>query len=271
MRIALIQPEVRDWNMEKRAEQANDLVLRTKEMNPDIICFPEFFPGNIESLKQSAQAVNSYILCGEMRKAPTQGISFYNDVVLINPLGNVVGRYSKIFLMQAELAMGLKRGEEYKIFDTKIGRIGVLICADFPLVPETSTEIALNGADILFVPALALKNALSYWDMYLLVRTADNGIPTVFVNIAGEFVGGNYIFGGGQSKVVLPMIPGIKSIEELYSTKELDPQNQIVLRMDDKEDIKTFDVDIAFHRECKDEIQNMRKAAKSIKLTTSSE
>ena len=270
MRVALIQPEVRDWDFGKRAEYANDLVLRTKEMNPDIICFPELFPGNIEPLKQSAKVVNSYILCGEMGKIPSQDMSFHNSVVLINPLGEVVGRYSKYLLMQAEQSMGFKRGETYKVFNTNIGRIGVLICADFPLVPETSKKIALNGADIIFVPAMALKNALSYWEMFLLVRSVDNGIPTVFVNTASEFVGagGKYVFGGGQSKVVLPMIPEAKSIEEVYATKELNPQDQIVLRMGEEEEIKSIDIDITLHKEYKDEIQDLRKITESIELTT---
>ena len=174
MRVALIQPEVHDWDFGKRAEHANDLLLKTKEMNPDIICFPELFPGNIESLKQNAKVVNSYILCGEMEKIPFQQSLFYNSVVLVNPLGEVVGKYSKQILMQGEVEFGFKRGVDYKIFNTSIGRIGVLICADFPLVPETSAKIALSGADILFVPAMALKNSLSYWELFLLVRSTDN-------------------------------------------------------------------------------------------------
>jgi predicted amidohydrolase len=138
------------------------------------------------------------------------------------------------------------------------------------LVPETSGKITLGGADILFVPAMALKHALSYWEMSLLLRSTDNGIPTVFVNTASEFVGagGKYVFGGGQSKVVLPMIPEAKTIEEVYSAKELNPQNQIVLRMGEKEEIKSIDIDITLHKEYRDEIQDLRKMTESIELTT---
>lgn len=270
MRVALIQPEVTDWDFGKRIEYANDLVLRTKEMNPDIICFPELFPGNIESLKQSAKVVNSYILCGEMEQIQSQEMSFHNSMVLINPLGEVVGKFRKKLLMQAELEFGLKPGGDFVIFNTNIGRIGVLICADFPLVPEPSAKIALGGADILFVPAMALKHALSYWEMSLLLRTTDNGIPTVFVNVAGEFAdaGGRYVFGGGQSEVVLPMIPEAKTIEEFYGMKEMDPQKQIVLKMGEKEEIKSIDIDITLHKEYRDEIQDLRKMTESIELTT---
>jgi predicted amidohydrolase len=267
MKVALIQPEVRDRDFGKRIEYANDLVLRTKEMNPDIICFPEMFPGNIESLKQNAQVVNSYILCGEIEKIPSQDKSFHNNVVLINPLGKIVGKYTKKFLMNGEVEFGFKPSGDYKIFDTNIGRIGVLICGDFPLVPETSSKIALNGADILFVPAMALKHSLAYWEMFLLIRSRDNGIPTVFVNTASEIVGGKYIFGGGQSKVVLPMNPEEKSIEEAYTAKELNPQNQIVLKMGEKEEIKSIDIDITLHKKFKDQIQVNRKIAESIELT----
>ncbi len=271
MKVALIQPEVYDWDFGKRIEYANDLLLRTKETDPDIICFPELFPGNIESLKQNAKGVNSYILCGEMERIPSQDGSFYNSVVLISPLGEVVGKYSKKILMQGEIEFGIKRGGDYKIFNTNIGKIGVLICADFPLVPETSAKIALSGADILFVPAMALKNSLSYWEMFLLVRSTDNGIPTVFVNTASEFVGGKYVFGGGQSKVVLPMTPEAQSIEEVYSSRELNPQSQIVLRMGEKEEIKSIDIDIALHKKYKEEIQALRKTTDSIKLTSINE
>jgi predicted amidohydrolase len=229
------------------------------------------FPGNIESLKQNAKVVNSYILCGEMEKIPFQQSLFYNSVVLVNPLGEVVGKYSKQILMQGEVEFGFKRGVDYKIFNTSIGRIGVLICADFPLVPETSAKIALSGADILFVPAMALKNSLSYWELFLLVRSTDNGIPTVFVNTAGEFVGGKYVFGGGQSKVVLPMIPEAKSIEEVYSSRELNPQGQIVLSMSEKEEINSIDIDITLHKKYKEEIQALRNITESTTITSINE
>ena len=206
-----------------------------------------------------------------MEKITFQQSLFYNSVVLVNPLGEVVGKYSKQILMQGEVEFGFKRGVDYKIFNTSIGRIGVLICADFPLVPETSAKIALSGADILFVPAMALKSSLSYWELFLLVRSTDNGIPTVFVNTAGEFVGGKYVFGGGQSKVVLPMIPEAKSIEEVYSSRELNPQGQIVLSMSEKEEINSIDIDITLHKKYKEEIQALRNITESTTITSINE
>ena len=64
------------------------------------------------------------------------------------------------------------------------------------------------------------------------------------------------------------MIPEAKSIEEVYSAKELDPQKQIVLRMGEKEEIKSIDIDITLHKEYKDQIQADRKTTESIKLTS---
>ena len=206
-----------------------------------------------------------------MEKITSQEGAFYNSVVLINPLGEVVGKYSKQILMQGEVEFGFKCGTDFKIFNTNIGKIGVLICADFPLVPETSAKIALGGADILFVPAMALKNSLSFWEMFLLVRSTDNGIPTVFVNNASEFVGGKYVFGGGQSKVVLPMIPEAKSIEEVYSSRELNPQGQIVLSMSEKEEINSIDIDITLHKKYKEEIQALRNITESTTITSINE
>ena len=67
------------------------------------------------------------------------------------------------------------------------------------------------------------------------------------------------------------MIPEAKSIEEVYSSRELNPQGQIVLSMSEKEEINSIDIDITLHKKYKEEIQALRNITESTTITSINE
>jgi predicted amidohydrolase len=268
MRIGLVQPIVQNWDWITRAEYASNLIFRLRDQKPDIICLPELFPGYIPPIQECARDLKTFIICGEVgnNTGPLSN-NYSNNVVLINPQGKVVGRYQKIFLMPSEKASGYKRGTRYKIFNTPLGKIGVLICADFPRVPETSGVLALGGADIIFVPSMSVKNLIPYWKLFLISRTIDNGIPTIYVNIANEFKDGETIYGGGQSSIVTPMPTEIRSLDDFYSSENIKPEDHILYSMENEEMVKVIEVNPAIHSTYRDEKLSARRLAQSIKIS----
>lgn len=77
----------------------------------------------------------------------------YNTAFLLGRDGIEIGRYRKINMPYSELG-GRARGDAYPVFETPdLGGIGLLICYDM-VFPEAVRCLALNGADIVFVPTL---------------------------------------------------------------------------------------------------------------------
>ncbi len=77
----------------------------------------------------------------------------YNTAMVINPEGEVVGRYRKIFPFRP-YEEGVESGEEFMVFEVPgVGRFGVSICYDM-WFPETSRTLAAMGAEVILHPSL---------------------------------------------------------------------------------------------------------------------
>ena len=78
------------------------------------------------------------------------GDSLFNSAVLIGPSGHL-GTYRKIHLWNNEKSIFQRGNIGYPVFDTCIGKIGVLICYD-AWFPESIRECVLGGAEIICMP-----------------------------------------------------------------------------------------------------------------------
>jgi predicted amidohydrolase len=77
----------------------------------------------------------------------------YNTLVVINPLGQVVTRYRKMFPFRPYEA-GVAGGNEFVVFDVPtVGRFGVSICYDM-WFPETTRTLASMGAEVILHPTM---------------------------------------------------------------------------------------------------------------------
>jgi predicted amidohydrolase len=75
----------------------------------------------------------------------------YNVAVLIGPDGQIAGKYRKVCLPRDEIANGVTPGNEYPVFDTRLGRIGMMVCYD-GFFPEVARELANRGAEVIAWP-----------------------------------------------------------------------------------------------------------------------
>lgn len=77
----------------------------------------------------------------------------YNHAVVINPDGEIVGRYDKMFPFMPFEA-GVTGGAEFLIFDVPdVGRFGLSICYDI-WFPETTRTLTSAGVEVLLHPVL---------------------------------------------------------------------------------------------------------------------
>ena len=77
----------------------------------------------------------------------------YNTASVIDPDGNVVARYRKMFPFYP-YEVGVTPGQEFCVFDIpEVGRFGVSICYDM-WFPETTRTLAVMGAEVILHPTL---------------------------------------------------------------------------------------------------------------------
>jgi predicted amidohydrolase len=84
----------------------------------------------------------------------------YNTAVLLDPDGKLVGKYRKVCLPHREIEWGVAPGKDYPVFDTKIGKIGMMVCYD-GFFPEVARELTNRGAEIIAWPVAGCNPLLA--------------------------------------------------------------------------------------------------------------
>jgi predicted amidohydrolase len=114
------------------------------------------------------------------------GDARYNTAVLISPEGGLLGKYRKQLLEHESVRN--RPGNSSPVFETPLGRAGLLICAD-RRVPEIAQRMKQGGADFLLCPSGGMFGAKSN-DWILQARSRETGLPIVFVHPAEFLVTG---------------------------------------------------------------------------------
>jgi predicted amidohydrolase len=106
----------------------------------------------------------------------------YNTAVLIGPDGKLIGKYRKHKLEHEQVRN--TPGSETPVFQTPLGRIGIMICADRR--DSDLVKRLAEGADLLVCPSGGMFGPKSN-DHILQDRSRENGLPILFVHPA-EFL-----------------------------------------------------------------------------------
>ena len=107
-----------------------------------------------------------------------------NSAILIDPEGDIIGRYSKTHFAQGYQINpdAYQASDTYPVFDTPFGKVGMIICYDRQL-PEPARIMAIKGAQVLFVPAYGSYSTEHGWNTILMrTRAYENRFPVVFCN-----------------------------------------------------------------------------------------
>lgn len=164
----------------------------------EVAPFVEPLPGpTTERFAQLARRFGCYIVLGLPEVAPATGV-FYNSAALVGPQG-LLGVYRKTHSFIAEPKWAKDGDADLPVFDTPLGRIGIMICMDADFV-EPARLLALAGADLIAFPTNWLddKCPSATW----MARAYENGVPIVAANRYGcergvQFSGGSCVLGPG--------------------------------------------------------------------------
>lgn len=170
----------------------------------------EAIPGpSTESLSSLAAELGVVIVASLFEKR-AEGL-YHNTTAVLDADGKYLGKYRKMHIPDDpgyyEKFYFTPGDLGYKVFATKFGKIGVLICWD-QWYPEAARITSLMGADFLVYPTAIgwalhqdeTTNADQYhaWQAVMKGHSVANGIPVIAVNRTGieadmQFWGGSFI------------------------------------------------------------------------------
>ncbi len=132
------------------------------------------------------------------REAGTRRL--FNTSVMALPDGRVAA-YRKIYPANFgpfEEGLYFGRGSELTLVDTKLGRIGLLICYD-AFFPELAKAYALKGADLLAIISASPATSKPFFDRILPARAIEDAIFVLYANLVGTEL--NVVFQGGTQAI----------------------------------------------------------------------
>lgn len=138
-----------------RTKYLNKMIKEASEKQPDIIILPEGATSNfnfrIPQLRNEiycfARQAKTWLLVGSLDMDERGKV--YNSVFVVDPHGNLIGRYDKVKL--APFGEGLIcSGNNSGYIKTNLSKIGLMICWESTF-PQIARKISNQGAEILFV------------------------------------------------------------------------------------------------------------------------
>lgn len=229
VRIAPVQYHMKPiTSFEEFAEQVSGYVRAAKEWDAQFVLFPElftlqllsFYSGNdpkttirlldqytepyIQLFQSLAREHDLYII-GGTHMVKEENDHMFNMSYLFHPDGQV-DTQPKIHLTPYEkAAWQVQEGNELKVFETRHGKIAIIICYDIEF-PETARIVSDMGAKIIFCPSHTDDEHGFYRVRHCCqARAIENQVYVVHTGTTGwlpqvQYIEGNY----GEAAILAP-------------------------------------------------------------------
>lgn len=214
MRIACVQSDVAYGNPDANAERAIERLRALAADGVELAVFPEaYLTGYCVESAEEARAVaisadsapirRLQSACDELDMLAVMGFAeegedgVFNCAALFEP-GMMTRFYRKTHLPDLGLDKFVRPGDLLPVFDTRLGKIGILICFDLR-PPEATRVLALRGAELIVLPTNWPEGAEVSAGFISVARAAENRVFVATCNRVGNENGFEFI---GQSKII---------------------------------------------------------------------
>ena len=166
VKLATIHLQPKDGkNPADKPPQFAPLIAEAAKQKADLVVLPETltYYGTGKTMNECAETVpgpsteyfgklakqhDLYIVAGLVER---EGKTLYNTAALLGPDGKLIGKYRKVTLPRSEIEAGVTPGQDYPVFDTRFGKVGMMICYD-GFFPEVARALTVKGAEIIAWP-----------------------------------------------------------------------------------------------------------------------
>jgi 5-aminopentanamidase len=197
LRLGAVQPRSHTGAEESRnVKDALRWLDRARAADVDLVLFPEGYPGPtnphndfdaLTALSRRAGELGLHVVAGCIE--PTDDGRHHVALHLIDDRGVAAEPYRRTtpagpYVYRDIDAWGFDYAEadrEPPVYDTRLGRIGLLVCSEV-YVPELARSLALRGADAILCPAGgAINELLPTWRTIVWARAIENLVYTAAV------------------------------------------------------------------------------------------
>ncbi|WP_152656990.1 carbon-nitrogen family hydrolase [Oceanobacillus sp. CFH 90083] len=218
MKHAIYQMDIIPGDPESNRRRIKEwLKKQVKEDKPDMIVLPEMWTTSYTLdqldqiadlngeptrgfLKELAKTYHVHIIGGSFANKVDGAI--YNTALVVNNEGEEVYAYDKIHLvpMLNEPAYLTGGKEQARVFEIDGIKMGLFICYDLRF-PEIARELALAGAEVIYIVAEWPSARKDHWKALQLARAIENQCYVISSNRVGAYDGVEFC---GTSLVVDP-------------------------------------------------------------------
>ena len=207
MKLAMVQME-NAGSMAANLEKSVRAIHEAARNGADLVLFPEvqlteFFPQypgqDVAHYAVTAESGEVAALCAACREAGVMAApnvylsengNRYDATLLIGADGEIIGAQKMVHIAQAEQFYEqdyyTPADDGFQVFDTPLGRIGIVVCFDRHY-PESIRTEALMGADLILVPTVNVKSEpLEMFEWEIRVQAFHSSVAVAMCNRVGK-------------------------------------------------------------------------------------
>lgn len=247
VKVSAVQSSLKRFDREYNIRRNLEMIEKEAQSErPHVICVPNYFfqtgmepvPGPAtERMAALSEEYDLYIVGGAAEYSA--GEKGYNTGFITFPDGSTHVFQRKIHMIPME-SRKLQGGCAYSVLDLPIARVGCVLCNDI-FYPEVARCIALDGAEIIFVPSVIGGIGVRGLEVAARARAVENqvflvnanGIPREaslehhdlemgYSGIYGPFLEKIDLVRAGREETVIRAVLDLDELRELKETVELD-------------------------------------------------
>jgi len=219
IKLAFAQISSKRENKKENLQKIEECTVKAKEQAADLVIFPELsltgyvvrdqiyelaetIPGpSVKAIETIAKRAKAHIIFGMPELSEKAQATIHNAAVLVGPEG-FIGKYRKMYLPTHsvfEEKRYFRPGYQVAVFDTKLGKIGLIICYDI-FFPEVSRLTRLKGAQLIVCISASPAVRRTFFETLTVARAIENTAFLAYVNLVGiedglQFWGGSRLVG----------------------------------------------------------------------------
>ena len=224
--LALIQFESILGDPKANRRKAEAMIREAAEIGAELICLPEMYTTGynldiigpqiaqlaenidgptVTDLQQLAKELKIHIVAPlALNLEDYPEVRPFNSAVFIGDEGQILGVYSKCHLFETE-RMYFQPGQELPVYDTKFGKIGIMICFDAGF-PEVARILQMKGAELIVCPSAWRIQDMGVWHLNMPQRAQENSCYLAAINRYGKegslYMGGYSIVCGPEGDII---------------------------------------------------------------------
>jgi predicted amidohydrolase len=219
IKIALAQISCKREDKAENIRKIEKTVAKAQKQAADLIIFPELsltgyvvrdqiyelaetIPGqSTKIIGDMAQKKRMHIIFGMPELSEKAQATIFNAAVFVGPNG-LIGKYRKMYLpthSMFEEKRYFRPGYQVAAFDTRLGKIGLIICYDI-FFPEVCRLARLKGAQLIVCISASPAVRRAFFETLTVARAMENTAFLAYVNLVGiedglQFWGGSRLVG----------------------------------------------------------------------------